>query len=228
MKSIKREKEMARSFATNTKITYNPASFPMSDWPTTLHMWAKRSGTGTATALSMHDASQQNTYNIIGKLSSTPVIFGARRDEGAQRSTNGATALGTGWRNTIHIIASDTDSELFMDGSSDATETANVNYVAGIDQFSVGNLNRLSPISFYDGDLAHAAVWKVVLSDDNIRSVARGVNPLVVDTDNLVFYSPINGNEAPEPEYINQDDGGVTNSPAKVAGPPVELVENYL
>lgn len=48
-----------------------------------------------------------------------------------------------------------------------------------------------TPTALFAGLIAEVGIWSVVLSDDEIASLANGVAPIKVRPQSLVFYSPM-------------------------------------
>lgn len=84
----------------------------------------------------------------------------------------------------------------------------------------------------WKGLIAEYAMWKTGLSSDNQTALANGVNPFVVDRDNLELYIPMYGNVISsvqvERDYSpNHLDVTVTNT-TKAKGANVQLLEEYV
>jgi len=225
---------MARLFVTasTTKIVFTPASYPISAYPFDMHVWITSGSTVTNTALNMADVSSDIVFQIVAKRSATPVIQISSRNLGGQVNAIGTTDLGsagTVWHSLIGEFVNNTDRAGFVDGVQDATNIGDEGFGAGTDVISIGALERLNPVTFWEGDISQAAIWNVNLTATSKTALANGVNPFVIQNTSLVFYCPVDGNLDPEPDYMSTDTGVITNSPAKSANnPPVELLENYL
>jgi len=71
----------------------------------------------------------------------------------------------------------------------------------------------------FDGDIGHCAIWDVGLSASEIKSLASGINPLKIHRENLLSYSPLNGQD-PEYDVVGGLDLTV-NGPIKAEEPPI-------
>jgi hypothetical protein len=49
------------------------------------------------------------------------------------------------------------------------------------------------PGLYFDGDIAEAGIWNVILSPDEIQSLSKGFIPPRIRPQNLVFYAPLIG-----------------------------------
>jgi len=71
----------------------------------------------------------------------------------------------------------------------------------------------------FDGEIGHCAVWDVPLSASEVASLAAGINPLKIRSENRLFYAPLNGQD-PELDVV----GGLSltvNGPTKSEEPPI-------
>lgn len=58
------------------------------------------------------------------------------------------------------------------------------------DRFSIGALLRTTVGTYLGGYVAEAAAWDVVLTDDEIRSLGRGIKPNMIRPESLKAYIP--------------------------------------
>lgn len=96
----------------------------------------------------------------------------------------------------------------------------------GIDSISIGE--NVAGGGDVDAIISHVVIWDVELSSTEHLVLSRGVNPFVIQNDNLQVYYPLNGNNSPENEYAQSALGTVTGAIKATTNPPVELIENYL
>jgi len=80
----------------------------------------------------------------------------------------------------------------------------------------------------YNGQTAHGAIWDIALTASEELALFHGVPAFVVRNESLQMYFPLNGNESPEAEYMQQITGSVAGSAKAATSPNVELLENYL
>jgi len=106
-------------------------------------------------------------------------------------SVSSASVAGA-WNHIACVYTADNDRELFLNGSSDGTDTSDRSVA------SHTNIYFNNPVS--DGPdntpgnalVAHAAFYDTDLSSAQIASLAAGANPLAVAPSNLVAYYPLN------------------------------------
>ena len=73
----------------------------------------------------------------------------------------------------------------------------------------------------WDGRLAEPDVWDVILTSEEALADARGVSPLKIRRDNLVFYPPVWGILSPEPNFAGNRVAGTVTGTARVNHPPI-------
>ena len=141
-------------------------------------------------------------------------------NDGSTVTTTGTTTLVVGtW---YHVAGVYDGSELRV-------------YLNGIEEGSTANtgnmLSTSAPVRIgagsggagtenpFDGDIGHCAIWDVGLSASEVASLAAGINPLKIRSENRLFYAPINGQD-PELDVV----GGLSltvNGSTAVEEPPI-------
>ena len=119
--------------------------------------------------------------------------------------------------------------EIYLDGTEVSYSAQGSGSWTGDDSGQnkyMGNASTLN--RDYDGQLSNMTIWTNYLTAVEITALSRGVNPFAIRNSNLVGFWSLNGNESPEPEWINQQNGVLTGTSKGATNPPVELIENYL
>ncbi len=120
------------------------------------------------------------------------------------------------WHHFAAVEASATDRRAFIDGGSKGTSDKD-RTPAGIDTTRIGALSTF----LFDGDLAHIAVWNVVLSDAEIASLYGGrISPLRFRRDALISYWAVGG-QSPEPDIVGGINLTLFSAPAQSEEPPI-------
>ena len=110
-------------------------------------------------------------------------------------------------------------------------------YLAGTEEASDGVTSTKSPTgdlaivkksNSFNGKISYTAIWSVKLTSNQLLAIANGVNPFAIDPSNALRLFPVDGNQSPEPDYINQANVVLDGSTKFSGNPPVELLENYL
>lgn len=139
------------------------------------------------------------------------------------------TAVDDTWFSCTGATTTTTDRDVWLNGGGKGNNTDDSGTPTTPDTITMGISGDSTPSGVLDGALFHGAIWDVVLSDSEVLSIARGIPAFVIRTESIVFFAPLWGNEDPEPDYVNQNNGVLTNTPARrTPNPPVELLENYL
>jgi len=232
---------MAREFdGTNDEIAYmdDPA---LEDAELTMYTWIYFNslasdqivwGKGQVVAFTNEWQTWQDVTAFISGRTNTFTVSisdgsGTERLEGA---TNAAQQ--DVWQSVLGRIAPNVSGglELWVGGSEDANspvDTTFTTFGANIHPFSIGtatNGNR-----DFDGRQAEVVLWSGSIPDTHKTALAHGVNPFFVLGVKPLFYSPVWGNQDPEPQWGTiVGTGNVTGAVKAVNHPPVELLENYL
>jgi len=108
-------------------------------------------------------------------------------------ATTAAVATDT-WVNVVGTFTSSTVCAAFIDGVSAGsyTFTATVDLPA-FNQTSLGALVRTSASNFLNGQIAEAAIWNAVLSQDEINMLTARMSPQCVRPQDLRAYWPLHG-----------------------------------
>ncbi len=122
-----------------------------------------------------------------------------------------------------------TDPVCFIDGASaGVTETTTPTGTYDSDAAKEKIIgNRAAADRGFDGWFAHWANWDTILSAAKHAALSRGVNPFIMDNENLLMYLPLHGNDDPEPDYTQNITTVLTGTTKATTNPPVELLENY-
>lgn len=181
----------------------------ISDTTLTLAVFSYRSAApaGGAAALATK-ASSGNDRSLLFYNTGGRIIFG-------QQSGTDITYTDAGiYGNWVHVVGSIGGGvkSLSINGSLIGTNAS----VSMSTQADVGIGARFSTSwgAFFGGLLAHAAIWNVALTAEEIASLGNPTNaiaPIHIRPGNLVFYSPLDG--------INS--GGGSGTAVNLVGPPV-------
>lgn len=88
------------------------------------------------------------------------------------------------------VFTSASSRTVYADGVAGLTNTDTVT-PAGITGISVGTLFSFdAPFTYFDGTVAHAALWNVALTQAEVTALASGVSPLLIRPSALRFYAP--------------------------------------
>lgn len=111
------------------------------------------------------------------------ILSDAGAGQAITRSTSGTTP-GV-YHHACAVIASATSRTIYLDGGNSATTTTSVNPT--VDTFNVARF----PGEFFAGDVAEAALWDVALTAADVAALAKGLSPMHVRPQSLLFYAPL-------------------------------------
>lgn len=80
----------------------------------------------------------------------------------------------------------------------------------------------------YNGSLAEVTFWSTIPTDNEKAAMSRGVNPFVINHDNLEFYSPLYDNTFLNSLHDTSHVGTVNGTVNNVPHPPVQLLSRYM
>lgn len=169
----------------NANKWLSTTTFPISTFPLTLAYWFNKGSTTSTNGIYLRNSAGTN-YVGTGHSS----VLGSDRDAGSATypAITGTTAYSlNAWNHACTTVASATLHELFLNGSSQGTNTTNVNFT-GINQIRIGVFG--STFNF-DGSFAEVGVWSAALTQPEIASLADGMTCDKVRPQNLVFYAPL-------------------------------------
>ncbi len=160
----------------------------------TLACWFRQDDSTTETLLSIANNAAADQYWILGVTSARKVRAAGKGSGDASEfdvdTSNAFTA--NQWHHAAATFKSAAGATLqaFADGvgvasgaSARGTVTPNVT--------SIGRLSKSTPANYFGGQIAHAAIWSAVLTNDEIRRVAGGESPLRIRPEALAVYLPI-------------------------------------
>lgn len=103
---------------------------------------------------------------------------------------------------------------IYLDGVLAASQASSDGPNATV---STGFIGRFD-VFFHTGRIAEFAVWNVVLTANEIKSISKGAQPPLVHPPNIVGYWPLWGVAAPEPDLSGNGRNGTLSATAPVRG----------
>lgn len=178
-----------------------PADAP----PWTFSVWVKRLGDASAmTAFSLGGG----TYRALGHggTSGDGTVFFERADDALGPA---GAVIANEWHHVLATQEAGGLATVYVDGV--AGTSVNIGVGGASHEIAVGGLNINEPptpnvLSFYDGDIAEAALWDVIVGSGSRAALAAGANPLAVESSDLVFYAPMIEAEQPLPDLVGGRD----------------------
>jgi len=155
------------------------------------------------------------------------------------------TGIDGNWHTTTDPIVYNTKQSLAVTYDSDLNSNTPIIYVDGSSQ-TITEItgpdgtrsdddsdtlflgNRSDSSRTYDGEQANYVMWDTILSATEIGALSRGVSPIAIRPNNIVFWLPCWGNQSPEPDWNAQTSTGAVTGTTRGVNGNYELVENYL
>jgi len=141
-------------------------------------------------------------------------------DASGQAVATGSTTLTAGtW---FHLAGTydGSDVRVYLNGGEDGSASKTGNMVSNTAPVRIGAGSGGSGTEQpFDGDIGHCAIWDAGLTAGEVQSLAAGISPLKIHRENLLSYSPLNGQD-PEYDVVGGLDLSVNGS-TKSEEPPV-------
>ena len=130
------------------------------------------------------------------------------------------------WHHAAGVFTSSTSRTGYLDGTAGTPNTGSSTYGAswnpGITAFGCIALAGSGVTNFFDGSIAEAAIWNIVLAAKDITALANGLSPLSVRPDALVGYWPLLASaQYVSPDYIGRRDLTLGNGPVPTTHPRI-------
>lgn len=138
---------------------------------------------------------------------------------GSISSTVGTTSMGIAqW---FHLAGTYDGSTIraYLNGIEENSTSKSGNMISNTAPVRIGVGSGDTDEQPFDGDIGHCAIWDVGLTDNEVKSLAAGINPLKIHRENLLSYSPLNGQD-PELDVVGGLDLTVTGA-TKAEEPPI-------
>jgi hypothetical protein len=198
---------MARTFVRASTEYGEAASAAATAAPITLACWGRYSSftavSGhTLLALSRASGAVRDSF-VLDVLEGTPdTVRALTGAAGASASGSVNFAIGANtWFHAGAVFSAANSRTAYLNGTGGTANTTSLT-PSSLVRTAVGRLPNFnsSPINYWNGDLAEAAIWTTALTANDMTALASGVSPLRVKPASLVFYAPILG-ASPEPDY---------------------------
>lgn len=168
----------------------NPASFAVWFYPTD-------AGSPTHWLFNASRSSQAgNVANTLGLLiDSGNLVARVFAGGGSSNATSTAGYTVNAWQHAVGVFVNEDERRVYLNGGNKGTNSATRSFNITPPEESIGIGARISSdmafARYFEGYLAEAATWDVVLSDDDAAILADGVSPLLVRPDGLRTYWPL-------------------------------------
>ncbi|OHA41613.1 MAG: hypothetical protein A3G52_00710 [Candidatus Taylorbacteria bacterium RIFCSPLOWO2_12_FULL_43_20] len=149
----------------------------ITEYPFTLSAWANADTfSSSQSILQLVDKSESGVYWTIGTISSGHFSMTARNTSPV--TTPGIITPTAGvWYHVVGVFRSETDRELYVNGVSDATSAASVNFAATVDRVAIGYFGDLTPGNFLGGKIDDVRIYNRALSATEIKQLYNTASP---------------------------------------------------
>lgn len=175
-------------FFNGTSQHLTTTSAPVSVVPLTMACWFNSSAASVA-IMSIGGSSGTATQRFQLSLASQRVQAGTVGTTSYGVSTTTTYTLNT-WAHCCAVYANNPARIAYLNAGG-AVSGTNITTPTGLTSLSIGSRYQSGFGAFFPGSLAEVGVWSAALQVEEIASLARGVSPLFVRPQSLVFYAPL-------------------------------------
>jgi hypothetical protein len=197
------------------------ASAVIATHPVTLACWANvTSIAASITTLGVTSSADQSRQSI--GITATTGAAHIQTDSGASAAV-GVSATGVTintWQHLCGACSAANSRIAYRNGVAGTTETTS-RTPASLSRTSIGVRDTNTQANWVPGLVAHAAIWNVALTAEEILALAKGWNPTRIRRSALVFYVPLMGGIARD--RASGTSLTLTGTSASADGPPCML-----
>lgn len=217
---------MAREFD-GTSQYLNHAAALVTAAPFTFGCWF-RADASTGDALFGISRSSSNFHNWRLITLSSKLVWMVWHNAEIGRAT-GSTNLTPGqWHHACAVEQATNARHVYLDGAGKSTNSA-VAAPTSLTRTTLAGLNFTgTPGSYWDGRMAHAALWSVALTDSEVAALAAGAHPFLIRPGSLIHYWPLFAAHDPEVDMIGGAALTLLNAPTLADGPNIPWASHGL
>jgi len=207
---------MARLFDDASSEYLNNSSAVVSAYPFTVSCWIYPDASDDQVVFSIVSKTEAGRFHLVG-LNTSDNAEVRTRNGGASTlgiATSGNTVTLDAWNHILGRFISATDRRVILNGDTEATNATN-STPSSLTDTAIGRFDGISPGNYFSGRIAEVCIWDVDISNSVEQAALLGVQPARIQSNNIVSYWPIWGDDDPEPDLFGSTDMTVNNSPAK-------------
>lgn len=213
---------MARNFERNNNDYIEVGNVPALDFTgdeITVSLWVRLESTATEGKAFAKWADAGDKFQYLVSVKSNG-HFQFVVNTGSNGIAEGTTDLDDGQWHHLAGTYDGSNVRAYADGVEEASTSKTGNMISNTAPVRIGAGSGGSGTENpFDGEIGHCAVWDAPLSASEVASLAAGINPLKIRSENRLFYAPLNG-QGPELDVV----GGLSltvNGPTKSEEPPI-------
>lgn len=122
------------------------------------------------------------------------------------------------WQHGCAVFATTTSRSAYVNGGNKGTNVANIN-ASTVDRVRSGYSSQSTRP--FAGDIGEVCIWSEALTDDEVLSLYRGVNPMRMRPLSIIGYWPVWGWASPEINVVGAKSMTLSGAPSATYGCPV-------
>ena len=126
-------------------------------------------------------------------MTNNKLRFDCSAANGAHEAISSSDIVVNEWFHVAAVVYAVDNRALFFNYTDKTTNTDSIS-PSGVNFTTIGAMRTNAYGWNWEGLLANLAVWDVALDDEEIKSLANGINPIKIRRDNLLKYYPLGGN----------------------------------
>lgn len=203
---------MARLFDNVASDNLSVANAIASATPLSVFCWCYPDEAITGVQMCIADTGSTNHYFRLNTSATFQVVAATAAGGAAAQSTTTGTGSINTWMHIGGTFGSSAHRQAWLNGTAATAQTSNLT-PTGLDTAGIGFRPASSPLGYFSGRIAEAAVWNVELSAAEIAILAAGYSPLCLAR-RPVAYWPLLGRFSPEIDTVGRFDLTVTGAVA--------------
>lgn len=182
---------MARNFASSAYLRHDAAV--VTSRPVTLAGWCKQTTAAIGVILNLVKSSGDSNSFSIGLRNDTYKAFSRYHESDIYTISSTSQYQLNTWNHLCGMVTADGYVFSYLNGDAGNSDICENLPAFDFNRTSVGRLDRLTPAYSFTGDIAHVAIWDVVLDVSEIHLLAKGILPLFIRPKSLIAYWPLKG-----------------------------------
>lgn len=137
------------------------------------------------------------------------------------------------WHHALGVWVAEDDIRVYLDGDFEGLSPgiSGATTPTGLNTTAIGRISKQTPQDYVSGRVAEVSIWDLTstLDDDEINDLGADRQfSLMVRSDELIFYAPINNADDPIVDVIGHRNLSLFNSPIEADHPPIQYYEEEI
>ena len=226
---------MARDFAGNssskllgTSFAGGPPWLLSANYPWTIAAWMNPDVASNFSVLALGDDALGQTFIHLNVNGSGGAQFGRFSARNQLSTTVHAITTNTyslnSWSHLVGRTTGPFDRVCTLNGDIANQGTNAIGRFPSWKRVGIGHIPRLSPSSFFNGQIAECAFWNRILTDSEVIFLSQGYSALHI-LDGLVWYRDLRGVDTDlDRPFLGSDTDALTSSSTTLVAHPPQLV----